>query len=580
MSFAEQFDVLVVGAGHAGCEASVAAARMGLRTALLTLNLDLIAQMSCNPAIGGIAKGHLVREIDALGGIMGEVADASGIQFRLLNTSRGPAVWSPRAQCDKRLYRVHMRALLDSVPNLILKQAEVVDVLLEAETHLSGTRHGASNGMEAGAPHLASEMWDPETPRRCVGLKLRDGSELRAKAVVITTGTFLNGLIHCGEQKTSAGRTPGWRHVAVPSAYVAHVGGVSFGPARTHLLRRNLEILAGLHPGYHPRVATWMLQDPLAASRRRIDLLRWQEGRYEAGSVLLVAHGGGGGTARIVEERSAEIRGHGLRPILLTASAGLCQIGDGLGQYPNLRFRLPAELPAVIALLLGDRPVRGEMHHLLGHDHSVMRLFGALSVPYSVWVHDYAWLCPRISLVQGEGRYCGEPAARSCEICVRRWGRAIEDPVSPTVLRARSARDLAHAAEVIVPSQDVARRLRRHFPRNLPACGALGGGGSSSASGIASSHGCAPRRRGGRHRGGEGFRRAAGVRRRCPNPQAAARVQAGRFQHRRPQAGGDGQGFHHRPLRACGCGAADRGAAGASGVHPVDLAGNLVLCAQ
>ena len=115
MSHAERFDVLVVGAGHAGCEAAVASARMGLRTALLTLNLDLIAQMSCNPAIGGIAKGHLVREIDALGGIMGEVADASGIQFRLLNTSRGPAVWSPRAQCDKRLYRVHMRALLDRV---------------------------------------------------------------------------------------------------------------------------------------------------------------------------------------------------------------------------------------------------------------------------------------------------------------------------------------------------------------------------------------------------------------------------------------------------------------------------------
>src|SRR5580692_2539888 len=103
MSFTEEFDVVVVGAGHAGCEAAMAAARMGLRTALFTLNLDLIAQMSCNPAIGGIAKGHLVREVDALGGIMGEVADSCGIQFRLLNTSRGPAVWSPRAQCDKAL---------------------------------------------------------------------------------------------------------------------------------------------------------------------------------------------------------------------------------------------------------------------------------------------------------------------------------------------------------------------------------------------------------------------------------------------------------------------------------------------
>ena len=109
-SFSESYDVLVVGAGHAGCEAAVACARMGLRTALVTMNLDLIAQMSCNPAVGGIAKGHLVREVDALGGIMGTVTDAVGIQFRLLNTSRGPAVWSPRAQCDKKQYRRRLGA--------------------------------------------------------------------------------------------------------------------------------------------------------------------------------------------------------------------------------------------------------------------------------------------------------------------------------------------------------------------------------------------------------------------------------------------------------------------------------------
>src|SRR6202165_2665619 len=113
-----KYDVVVVGAGHAGCEAARASARMGLKTAMVTMNLDLIAQMSCNPAIGGIAKGHLVREIDALGGLMGEVADAVGIQFRLLNTSRGPAVWSPRAQMDKRMYRVKMRQVLESQPNL------------------------------------------------------------------------------------------------------------------------------------------------------------------------------------------------------------------------------------------------------------------------------------------------------------------------------------------------------------------------------------------------------------------------------------------------------------------------------
>jgi folate-dependent tRNA-U54 methylase TrmFO/GidA len=129
--FTEHFDVVVVGAGHAGCEAAMASARMGLKTALYTLNVDLIAQMSCNPAIGGIAKGHLVREVDALGGIMGEITDAVGIQFRLLNTSRGPAVWSPRAQCDKQAYRLKMREVLESQPNLKIKQAEVADLIVE-----------------------------------------------------------------------------------------------------------------------------------------------------------------------------------------------------------------------------------------------------------------------------------------------------------------------------------------------------------------------------------------------------------------------------------------------------------------
>ena len=178
----EQYDVVVVGAGHAGCEAAMAAARMGLRTALFSLNLDLIAQMSCNPAIGGIAKGHLVREVDALGGIMGEVADAVGIQFRLLNTSRGPAVWSPRAQCDKRQYRVKMRQILESQANLHIKQAEVVDVILDE-----------APGEQAG--------------RTLRGLRLRDGRTVLAGAVVITTGTFLNGLIHCGEEHYPAGRS-------------------------------------------------------------------------------------------------------------------------------------------------------------------------------------------------------------------------------------------------------------------------------------------------------------------------------------------------------------------------------------
>jgi tRNA uridine 5-carboxymethylaminomethyl modification enzyme len=172
----EKYDVVVIGAGHAGCEAARACARMGLKTAMVTMNLDLIAQMSCNPAIGGIAKGHLVREIDALGGVMGEVADAVGIQFRLLNTSRGPAVWSPRAQMDKKQYRVRMREVLEREPNLRIKQAEVAALLVD------------------------------ESPRRAVGVHLRDGREIRSAAVIVTTGTFLNGLAHVGEMKYSCGR--------------------------------------------------------------------------------------------------------------------------------------------------------------------------------------------------------------------------------------------------------------------------------------------------------------------------------------------------------------------------------------
>src|ERR1700682_3001420 len=172
----EKYDVVVIGAGHAGCEGARACARMGLKTAMVTMNLDLIAQMSCNPAIGGIAKGHLVREIDALGGIMGEVGDAVGIQFRLLNTSRGPAVWSPRAQMDKKMYRVRMREVLENEPNLHIKQAEVGALLIE------------------------------DFPRRVTGVHLRDGRQILAGAVIITTGTFLNGLAHVGEMKYSCGR--------------------------------------------------------------------------------------------------------------------------------------------------------------------------------------------------------------------------------------------------------------------------------------------------------------------------------------------------------------------------------------
>ncbi|HEY7354381.1 MAG TPA: tRNA uridine-5-carboxymethylaminomethyl(34) synthesis enzyme MnmG, partial [Terriglobales bacterium] len=199
------------------CEAAVACARMGLKTALYTLNVDLIAQMSCNPAVGGIAKGHLVREVDALGGIMGEVTDAVGIQFRLLNTSRGPAVWSPRAQCDKQAYRLKMREVLESQSNLKIKQAEVADLIVEESHQPSAISRQQTVELMSPASAESGEGWGTRDnmsasvvgidQRRILGIKLRDGRTAGAQAVIITTGTFLNGLIHCGEQQYPAGRS-------------------------------------------------------------------------------------------------------------------------------------------------------------------------------------------------------------------------------------------------------------------------------------------------------------------------------------------------------------------------------------
>ncbi|HEY1461796.1 MAG TPA: tRNA uridine-5-carboxymethylaminomethyl(34) synthesis enzyme MnmG [Terriglobales bacterium] len=244
MAFNEQYDVVVVGAGHAGCEAAMAAARMGLRTALYTLNVDLIAQMSCNPAIGGIAKGHLVREVDALGGIMGEITDAVGIQFRLLNTSRGPAVWSPRAQCDKQAYRLKMREVLESQANLKIKQAEVAELILEESSQQSGLRTQLQN--DGVGPELGSGQANlGSAPTRVIrGIKLRDGRTVGASAVIITTGTFLNGLIHCGEQQYPAGRS------GEPNA-------VLLGEALKQLGLRGCRLKTGTPPRLDGRSIDW-----------------------------------------------------------------------------------------------------------------------------------------------------------------------------------------------------------------------------------------------------------------------------------------------------------------------------------
>src|ERR1044071_6337811 len=174
-SMSISFEFIVIGAGHAGCEAAYIAARMGARTALVTIDANSIGQMSCNPAIGGIAKGHLVREVDALGGIMGQVIDATGIQFRLLNRSRGPAVQSPRAQADRNLYRTEMRRRLLATENLSIVEGEVAELIIKGD--------------------------------RATGVELANGTRIYGRCVVLTTGTFLNGLIHVGKKTFQAGRS-------------------------------------------------------------------------------------------------------------------------------------------------------------------------------------------------------------------------------------------------------------------------------------------------------------------------------------------------------------------------------------
>jgi tRNA uridine 5-carboxymethylaminomethyl modification enzyme len=227
MVFDEYFDVVVIGAGHAGCEAASAAARIGAQTALVTLNLDLIGQMSCNPAIGGIGKGHLVREVDALGGIMGRVIDRTGIQFRLLNRSRGPAVQAPRAQADRSLYRLEMRHTLEATPNLNLRQGLVTKFL---------THDGTITGVE-----------------------LQDARRIAAKSIVIATGTFLNGRMHTGRRQTPGGRAGEPPSVELADALKAH--GFPMGRLKT-----------GTPPRIDGRTIDWATLQPQPPDERPVPL--------------------------------------------------------------------------------------------------------------------------------------------------------------------------------------------------------------------------------------------------------------------------------------------------------------------
>lgn len=322
----------------------------------------------------------------------------------------------------------------------------------------------------------------------------------------------------------------GWRHVAVPGVFVAHLGGASFGQAGHHLQMRNDKLLNRLHPGYDRLIAAFAAADPLAEARRRFDLARWRAaGRGRTASVILVTHDDGGGVERQVMVAAAAHRAAGLRPVVLrpapaqdgpapapgepfavqsrpfAAHDGLTATHDGApvahdrltaapygvtaahdrpaaaqdepsavvidgaaAGFPNLRYALPQELPDLLRLLRATNPRSVEVHHTLRHPPAIYDLITRLGVPYDVHIHDYPWFCPQVSLVGVDRRYCGEPAVVRCEACVADAGRVMPERISVQAMRDRSARFLAGARRVVTPSADAAERMRRHFPSLRP----------------------------------------------------------------------------------------------------------------
>jgi GT2 family glycosyltransferase len=267
----------------------------------------------------------------------------------------------------------------------------------------------------------------------------------------------------------------GWRHVAAPGAFVAHIGGHSFGTAARHLQARNEALLERLHPGYDKLIRAHIKADPLAPARRRLDLARWRPPRRRGTqAAILITHAEGGGVERQVAASVERHRAGGWRAIVLRPShaaddARCVTIGDGTTDaFPNLRYRIPDELPDLLRLLAREHAGAIELHHLVGHHPAVVDLIGGLGVPYDVHVHDYAWLCGRVALVGPAQRYCGEPDVAQCEACVADAGSLIGETITVAALRRRSATLLAGARCVVVPSEDAAARIHRHFPATRP----------------------------------------------------------------------------------------------------------------
>ncbi len=268
-------------------------------------------------------------------------------------------------------------------------------------------------------------------------------------------------------------RALGWRHVGAPGAYVGHVGAASFGPLGRALLRRNLDIINRLHPGYDALIQAHIAADPLAEARRRLDRVRFAAARHAAPrAALLITHADAGGVERVVRARAEALTGQGIRPIVLRPDGDACLIDappfETARAFPNLRYRLPDEMEALVALLQGEGLLHAEWHHWLGHAPALRGLCDRLAVSYDIYVHDYALFCERIALLGPARRYCGEPEITGCDACVAAQGSLLGEAIAPAALQARSSRELAAARAVIAPSEDAARRIARHFPGIRP----------------------------------------------------------------------------------------------------------------
>lgn len=266
-------------------------------------------------------------------------------------------------------------------------------------------------------------------------------------------------------------RRLGWRHVALTGLFVGHHAGISFGADAAHLRRRNGRLLNQLHPGYDALIERFVTADPLALARRRIDLLAWkQRARTWRRATILITHNDGGGVERQIGQIARVQAADGRRPIVLRpAEAGAGQpaiaVRDGADDdLPNLIFAMPAEMPLLVRLLRASHTDRIEAHHLADYPPAIYDLIGAMRLPCDVHIHDYACVCPRISMVAAFNRYCGEPDLAACEACIADNGHFLKEDIGVGDLRRRSAEFLTNAQQVLVPADDVGQRLRRYFP--------------------------------------------------------------------------------------------------------------------